>query len=286
MAEQENSPKQTTIEVLICTCGQGIGRVKDVLLPPQEDVEYLVSWQTECPDLVPEILCRRKDVRVITLPGRGLSRNRNHALRHAHGDILLIADDDVRYTPGSFLLLRQAFLRHPSADILTFRAADYEGKLLHAYSETSYCYARRPRGSFVSSYEIACRCSPRLPLFDERFGLGNDMIGCGEEEVFVHTAWRNGLEVVYEPLTLVRTEPASTGTRFFTSPSVQRAKGAVLCVMHGHWSAWLRCLKYALTLPRHTSRFQIFREMNRGINYVLRHGGRYPKDMQTDKGKA
>ena len=34
-----------TLDILICSLNKGIVRVQDVLLPPQENVQYIVSYQ-------------------------------------------------------------------------------------------------------------------------------------------------------------------------------------------------------------------------------------------------
>ena len=78
----------------------------------------------------------------------------------------------------------------------------------------------------------------------------------------------NGLQILYIPQVIVRTNTATTGTRFLTWDAVQRSKGAVLCFIHGYHSAWLRCLKIVLGLPRDTKRRAIFKEMLKGARYV------------------
>ena len=260
------------LEVLICTIDDGIVRVKDVLTDPTEDVCYLVSWQKSgkpC-GVCPQELRERQDVRIVELEGKGLSANRNNAIKHAKGDILLISDDDTRYNKEYFDHILKAFERYPEADILTFQAEDYEGNLIKNYPTLSCDYVNRQYGSYIRSWEIAMRRSDRLPNFDERFGLGSDYLECGEEEVFIHEACQNRLHIRYIPEVIVRTDSSSTGKRFLCSEGVQRAKGGVLCVMHGRWSASLRCLKYAATLPSNTQRVKILMNMWRGICYIQR----------------
>ena len=70
-----------TLQLLICTFNDGIKRIPDLLLPPIDGVEYLVSWQQAddfTPHELPEEIADRSDVEVTTLPGLGLSRNRNN----------------------------------------------------------------------------------------------------------------------------------------------------------------------------------------------------------------
>ncbi len=259
------------LEVLVCTIDNGILRAAEVPIAPRNDVRYLISWQqsgeTVCE--MPDSL-RRSDVRVISLRGKGLSANRNHALLHAEGDLLLLADDDCRYQSEHFDTILQAFQRYPEADILTFMASDEDGKQIRPYPAFEYDYHERPYGAYVTSWEIVLRRSPRLPRFDERFGLGSVFLSCGEEEVFIHEAAQAGLQIRFIPEIVVQTRRDSTGNHFADSPGVRRAKGGVLYLMHGRLGAWLRCLKCAL-LHSHfqPKRFLCtFADLRAGIRYV------------------
>lgn len=99
-----------TLQLLISTLGrEGIGRVDRMSLPRVPGVSYLVSWQMPEGE-VPEEL-KRDDLKIVTMSGRGLSRNRNNALAAADGDLLMIADDDCHYTAGRLQAVVD-FLRH------------------------------------------------------------------------------------------------------------------------------------------------------------------------------
>ena len=93
-----------------------------MLMPRREDVGYLVSWQLrDARDAqVPESL-ERDDVRVVRLEGRGLSRNRNHAIDNAQGEICLIADDDLKYYACNLGKVIECFEHNQQLDFATFR---------------------------------------------------------------------------------------------------------------------------------------------------------------------
>lgn len=264
------------VEFLICTIDEGIVNVPEMLLPPLPRVKYLVSWQHSGKDAasahveVPALLRCRQDVRVVELNGAGLSRNRNNALRHADGDLLIIADDDCRYSAEAIDCIRENFLRHPDAGIIQFQGMSYEGEPLHDYPDRPYDYRHRPRYTYVSSCELVLRRRTLGNLrFDERFGIGT-YLACGEEELFVYHASRMQLPVYYEPFPIVRTEKATTGTMFAGSKAVQRAKGALLYEIHGMTSAILRCLKYAFYYRSENicRKIGFFYQMLKGIAYV------------------
>lgn len=262
-----------TLQLLICTINEGIRRIPGMLLPKRDDVKYLVSWQqTGTVNIeMPHELEERDDVEVFTLSGRGISVNRNNALKNATGDILLLADDDSKYKPAYFDKILTTFRRYPKADIICFRAVDREGHFLKRYASEPWRYATRPKGTHISSVEIAFHRDASLPLFDERFGLGSKYLACGEEEIFLHDAFLGGKKIIFIPETVVETDPNTTGKRFLTFAAARRAKGAVLCYLYGSMGATLRATKYCLTLKGEHSmsrRMQFYRDMIAGIRFI------------------
>lgn len=262
------------LEILICTIDERIRKVPQVLLPPREGVCYLVSWQQtagKSTSPLPDLLTGRPDVRVVGLEGKGLSANRNNAIRHAKGDILLISDDDARYRPVYFDTIVQSFGEHPQADILTFQIVDEDGRPFRQYAESTYEYKERPRFcSSVRSLEIAFRRTSPVPSFDLRFGLGSEYLACGEEEVFVHQASMAGLRVEYIPRPIVQTRQGTTGSRFLYDERVRRSKGAVLCLFHGVAGALLRSLKFSFLASKGNPAllYRILLDMCKGIVYI------------------
>ena len=205
--------------------------------------------------------------------GKGLARSRNIALEHATADLLVITDDDNRYDTAAIELIRNAFEKHPMAGLIQFQALSMEGKPLRNYPAFPYAYETRPRGTYFCSVELVMRRKANLPRFDERFGLGAEL-GCGEEEVFVHEAVKRGVKMIYVPQPLVRTDGATTGGRFLTDAKVQKAKGAVLCILHGKFGAWLRLCSQVMQLHgiAWQKRKEIAHNMCLGIQKVAKAG--------------
>lgn len=263
------------IELLICTIDDGILKATEALLPPTEGISYLISWQQPDhyhPISLPHWLTQRSDVRVVNLPGRGLSRNRNNALAFAQGDILVIADDDCRYTVEDLENVRRAYAERPEADILLFQALTLDGRPLKPYANHSFRWEKRPRFTYLSSVEITLRRRVSSLRFDNRFGLGCPL-ACGEEEIFVHSAIEQKMWVEYIPCPIVYTRSNTTGGKFNSNRDVRRARGGLLCRIHGPFSALLRLTKYAFTrrqTPFHT-RFVYLKDMIYGVLYVLTH---------------
>ena len=237
-----------TLDILICTIDDRIGRVADVLLPPMEGVRWVVSMQytdERMRQLVPPELRERADVSLHFLPGRGLCRNRNNALRQATGDILLIADDDCRYTAEGLREVVREFEMHPDADIICFAAESLEGVPLKDYPATTRSYkAARKEGYFPASVEMGMRRGLGI-LFDERFGLGSELLCAGEEEVFMKDATACGYKAIVCPRVIVRTCGETTGSHFVGNKRLQLTKGATFRYVFGLYEGIWRSVKEA-----------------------------------------
>lgn len=263
------------IEILICTINGRINQIASNLPPFEPDVCYLVSWQhtgaEEHTQIVPQALQQRHDLRVINPEGRGISANRNAALRAARGDILVIADDDCRFSPENIENIRRAYTLNPQADIILFRLTDYNGQLLHnAYSSGPYQYPELPRGVHFCSCEITLRRRSDIPPFSPHFGIGATYLKSGEEQEWIHRFYRQlHAKIIFVPLNLAATNPATTGTRLLYDPAIQRANGAIHRLLHGMRKSLPRFLKYALTadLP-FTKRAAYFCHLLQGALYV------------------
>ena len=281
------------IYVLICTIEDGILRVPGVMCRPTEGVHYVVSWQQSAgleaygnlsvPDgsiAAETALLSRPDVTLTTLAGRGLCRNRNHAIHTALSlmpdpltdAIMVIADDDERLDADAFSRLRTTYGKFPKADIILMRMRnDTNGSYFKHYPPTYTLYGRRPRYYYPSSWEMTFRsriCHTGL-LFDERFGLGAEFLCAGEEEVFMHDAVRRGLCAIIAPVDLGSTSPATTGSKVL-DPKVLRSKGGVYGYRFSLIVAWLRALHEALSIGLRYRRnpLRLFRHILDGINYI------------------
>lgn len=242
-----------TLEVLISTIGDGILRVPEMLLAKRDDVKYLVSWQVDDNVMmmnVSMLSCwKRDDVRLFTMRGRGLSRNRNNTLLRAEGDILLISDDDCRYTNDYFDSILKTYICREKVDgncpdIILFKA-NYN----KAYPSKAMAYnkAMQVKGYYPASWEITMRRETTSELhFNEDFGLGSGKYICGEESIFLKDAEKANKTILFVPETVVDTPKGTTGERFLTDPEVQKAKGAVFRYCYSEFEAWWRCVKESL----------------------------------------
>lgn len=267
------------IEILICTIDDGIRNVERCLMPRIDSVAYVVSWQQTTPRTdIPVALRKREDVRVVTLEGRGLSRNRNNAIRNSCADILIISDDDCRFTAEGLEKVRKAYEKYADASVICFRSVDYSGKPMHPSPDADMTYAdAMNRGYYAISIEMTLRgsdfrvpsSSRAVPLvrFNERFGLGSGMYNAGEEEIFMADVRHNEMKAMFVPEVIVASEADNTGIHFAESVNLQQTKGAVFRYVYGLPEALWRSVKEGLwyLVHKHRNPFPIIFNMVKGI---------------------
>ncbi len=242
------------LEILICTTLKRLHQVYDVLLPPMAEVAYVVSCQGVQDELPSPF--QRPDVRFFTMKEMGLSRNRNAAFLHSTAPFLLLCDDDERLVPQTVQGIVEDFNAHPDADIIQYQ---FTGM------------GKRYPSAYVSSVELALRRKVAEAVrFDERFGIGSEHLACGEEEVFVSDALKQGFRLCHLPKTVCTVDGAGTGSLFLSEANVQRSKGAVFCLTRGRAYAYYKCTREALgyMLRQGVNPLPLLRNMYWGIRYV------------------
>ena len=144
------------LDLLISTIDGGINSLDKVLLPETPKVSYKVSHQvTRDEHKALPLFLERSDVEVARLKGRGLSRNRNHSIEMATGDMALLADDDVRYKEEYFTNVCRAFKEDPALDVACFKIYVPGGEEAYKdYALESYLLSEESH-HYISSVEIA-----------------------------------------------------------------------------------------------------------------------------------
>ena len=222
-----------TLDVLIAThTPSGLQRVEAMQLPHLDGVRYIVSWQQHGDAPVPASLDSRTDVTILRLGQKGLSNNRNNAIEASTADIYLIADDDLRYTPGQLEAVRRVFEMNPGLDYASFMYVDKDGKASKTYpSEECDLSKGLPKGFYQTSFEIAVRprgLAAKL-RFPAAFGLGSPWLHAAEEEMFLLTARKLDLDCRFFPVVITTHSGPTTGRQgVISDPLVIRAWGAYL----------------------------------------------------------
>lgn len=265
-----------TLDILICSLNKGIVRVQDVLLPPQEGVNYIVSYQytdERYLDLIPKVLSKRSDVTIYQYRGQGLSANRNLALEKARADLVMYADDDARLLPDTPEKIFKCFEGREDLDVAFFCATTYTGRPLKNYPEKDFAVKSLPESYTVSALEIVCRREKVQGKirFDERFGLGTKFLTCGEEEIWIEDALRAGLVVHYYPEKIVETSTMLKKSLVYVDAGVQRSRGAIAYYHYGP-RAWWYCFRFAVQSTRagYCHFLPMMRHLAEGIRYMKR----------------
>lgn len=222
---------------------EGIRRVAEMDLPKVEGVSYVVAWQMPGAEPIPETLARRDDVTIVRSDTRGVARNRNIALRAASADIVMLSDDDLRYTRESLRKVIDTFKANPDVDVALFR---YEGgNKVYPDREAELHLPLPMKGWYVTEFELAFRrdAVQGKAEFDEAFGIGAGYIGAGEVDILLVRLLRGlGLRGRFFPETIAR-HPAhpTTGERPGQKLCVVRSRG-VFRRLYYPWSWPLRIL--------------------------------------------
>ena len=136
-------------------------------------------------------------VRMISSDTIGVGLNRNLALQLAEADILLFADDDMRYYDPDLRTVVSAFEELPDADVIVFGVDMTRGGEIY---ERRRCQTKRAylwNSMKYGTYRIAVRRSSILNKniwFSTLFG-GGCMYGCGEDSIFLRDCFAGELKV-------------------------------------------------------------------------------------------
>ncbi len=136
-------------------------------------------------------------VKMITTDTRGVGVNRNIALLHATGDILLLADDDICYADGYEEGVRRAYALHPDADMIIFSMdITRNGQVIRQVKNRDgrlRLYRALRYGTCVCSIRRESQRRANI-WFSTLFG-GGTKYAHGEDTLFIRDVFRRGLRV-------------------------------------------------------------------------------------------
>lgn len=215
-----------TLDIAIATYKpDGIKRVGAMLLPPEDGVRYVVSWQEHENYPIPVELTRREDINVYRCDQKGISNNRNNALTHCTGDIILISDDDIIYKAGAFKSIVESFEKNSSMDFAIFRMKFPKTK--NYPEDGSKICLPFPKGYYGSAVEMAFRREKIGELkFWNGIGPGTEFLETGEDEFFLISAIKKGLDIRFIDLEIGEHPSLSSGSKI--SAGILRGQGYII----------------------------------------------------------
>lgn len=201
------------LNILVSTIDGGIEKIKNLILSPRYDVNYIVSHQytDEKFKSIPDEI-KRSDIFVSQIPGKGVTKSRNNAIRLAKSDISVFSDDDVSYTFQFLDNIINTFKSNPNLDVGIFKIKTPEGLPDYKQFLKEVIHYKKKAPS-AGTIQIAFRVNSVLIknlLFDERFGAGNSFLIGSDEQIFLQDCIDAGLNVSYFPLFIVEHPYEST----------------------------------------------------------------------------
>lgn len=180
---------------------------------------------------------------------RGVGLSRNNALLRAHGDILLFADDDVRYFEDCSAVILDEFRRYPMADVIIFNVIstcperpefmNQKRRRLHFFNSLKYgTFRMAVRREKIVKHNLS---------FHMMFG-GGAKYGSGEDTIFLTDCFMRGLKV-YASNQVIGQVSHNTSTWFHgITRTYFKDKGALFACISKRWTFFL-CLQYCLRHP-------------------------------------
>lgn len=138
-----------------------------------------------------------KNSKVITKNEKGLSKSRNLAISKAEEEIVVLADDDVKYIKDYEKIIIEAYQKYKNVDIICFFVESMNEKRKTKRMLTGKIgYIRANK---IASFEITFRKKAILDnkiKFNEKFGAGTEL-NRGEEQLFLYEAIKNKLKIIF-----------------------------------------------------------------------------------------
>ncbi len=152
---------------------------------------YLIVNQTNKNEI------KIKNSKVITKNEKGLSKSRNLAILKAEEEIVVLADDDVRYIEDYEKIIIESYKKYKNVDIICFFVESMNTKRKTKRMLTGKIgYIRANR---IASFEITFRkksITKNKIKFNEKFGAGAEL-NRGEEQLFLYEAIKNKLKIIF-----------------------------------------------------------------------------------------
>jgi glycosyltransferase involved in cell wall biosynthesis len=141
-----------------------------------------------------QIYYKKHIIKIIYSTERGLSKSRNMALQYADADIVVIADDDMRYIDGYAQKIVDIH-RIYSDDVLIFQVIDLK-KYPKKEKRMNFFLIHK-----IESREITMKLnSIKIIKFNEYFGTGSSYFQCGEENIFLRDCINKRKKIKYIPV--------------------------------------------------------------------------------------
>lgn len=198
LKQNANINNKMKVQVLCATMHQtDLSKYKEMNI--QSDVIF--SNQANYHDYIEEII-NGNIVKMITTPYRGVGNNRNTALLHSNGDILMFSDDDMVYKDGYVDGVIKAYESLPDADMIIFHCninSNLKTPDIEKISRVRvWNFMRYGTVRFTIKRESLLRYNM---VFSQLFG-GGTRYCAGEDNLFLREALKKNLKVYSHPFSI------------------------------------------------------------------------------------
>lgn len=188
-----NNYKNLDLQVIIATMGQT--DIEALLNKMNIQSSAIVTNQTNEFSKY-DMSYNGNSIEVYNFDEKGVGLNRNNGFMRSIADIVVFADDDIRYVDGYEKIILSEFEKNPKADLIVFNISqNEEGKKryrikkdhrVHKYNCLRYGAVRMAvRTESIKKKNI---------FFSLLFG-GGAKYGSGEDSIFIYTCIKSGLKV-------------------------------------------------------------------------------------------
>lgn len=134
-------------------------------------------------------------VQCFSMKERGVGLNRNTALLHATGDVILFSDEDIAFYQGYEKQVLEAFAKNPDADLITFNFKVHPSRATY-YNQKErrirwYNYGRYPTFCVAAKLDVLRKVNVSFSLL---FG-GGAKYSNGEDSLFLHDCLQKGMHL-------------------------------------------------------------------------------------------
>ena len=150
-------------------------------------------------------------IRMVSTNTRGVGINRNIGLSYCDADICMLADEDMSYVDGYEDMVRDAYERHPDADVVIFNVRSLNPERPLSEVRTQKRANRFDLAQFgVTGAAAKVEALRRANIwFSPLFG-GGTRHGSGEDALFLQDLLKKGLRVYLSPETIAYAKQAES----------------------------------------------------------------------------
>lgn len=143
-------------------------------------------------------------VTILSRAERGVGRNRNTCLFYSDADIILCADNDVRYYDGYGEKIKDYYTTHPDADIVIF---NFKVKRGDGPIHDVNTHNKKARLKDITKFGTCAITARRESVLKKRISFsllfgGGAKYSCGEDSLFLTDCYNKGLNIYLSAETL------------------------------------------------------------------------------------